>query len=347
MIRRGLFVVLLMVAATATLFAEVRGSWSAEKNKDGRIQLSLRLTPNSHSSFPVSLSDFEGLTAGQMASATSTPVTFRMTREAGNINFTGNFEDNEGDGRFTFNANPAYVSSMRSLGVDVDSDTKEKELFHAALFNVSTQFVRELNSFGYRDFDLDDLIGLRIHRVSGDLIRAYAQAGYKNLSLDKLMAMSIHRVTPEYIREMGSIGYPNLDEDDLIAMKIHRVTPEFVREMKASGYTNLDADDLVAMRIHRVDPEFVRELRNLGYTNVDKDDLVAMKIHRVSSEFVRELKSLGYSNVDPDDLVAMSIHRVTPEFIREANSDGVKHSIDDLVEMKIVGKHARKRAKVH
>lgn len=302
----------LLTLASLSAFADVEGTWEGERKSDGRLHLSMSFGKHSRTGQTYRIADFEGLGAAQIAAATSTPVTFRLRREAGTITFNGTFDDGEGSGRFTFEPDRSFESRIRSLGVDSDDALSERELFHLALFDVSSQYIADLRAAGVGDLDLDELIGARIHRVSADLIREYRALNIGEIDLDEAMALSIHRVTPEYVREMAQLGF------------------------------RADADELVAMKIHRVSPEFIQEMRALGYTRLDGDDFVAMAIHRVDSDFVRELSALGYRNVSSDDLVAMRIHGVTPEYIREQNAAaGEKLSIDELLENRILKHHKR------
>jgi hypothetical protein len=313
-----LAVFLLAAAASADV---IEGSWTAEidDDKPGRVHFNMTRGRMNNFGNTFSISDFAGLSAAQISSSTQTPVQFAMRREAGTIAYDGVFRNGRGAGQFTFTANPAYISTLRSLGLDFDVERKRTEddkLFTLAALDVGTDFIRSIQAEGYK-LSLDKYIKFRIFNVTPDYIREMRSLGYDDLSASKLVETKIHKVTPDYIRKMRAAGW-NLSLNKYVENRIHGVTPEFAEEMKKHGY-HLNQSDLVAFRIHRVTPEFIDELARLGYKNVDADDLVAMRIHRVTPEFIRELEQAGYRNVPVEKLISMKIHGVDAKFIKKMN----------------------------
>jgi hypothetical protein len=309
---------LVSLAIAANAFAAIEGAWTAalsEKSAD-RIHFNFTHRPGSNNGMTMPIAGFTGLTAAQVNATTTTPVDFRLSREAGTAAFEGTFRNGKGAGQFTFTGNSGYLQSMRNLGIDVESSrrkhghrkSEEESLLMYALFDVSTAFVKSMIAEGYR------------------------------VSLHEYMEMRIFDITPEYIREMRALGYKDIDSEDLVSTKIHKVTPDYIRRMRAAGWGNLSLEDLSSSSIHKATPEFAEEMKKLGYGNLDMDDLVSFRIHKVTPEFIRELRELGYDKVDSDDLVSMRIHRVTPEFIREVNAAGYRGvPVEKLISMRIGG----------
>ena len=201
--------------------ASPHGAWHLSQREDGRMQIEM-ISDHNQNSHPIERSAFTGLTAAQIDANADTPVDFRMIREAGTMHFTGTFQRGDGVGRFTFEPNPAYASTLRSLGVAA-SDLDDDHLFTLAVHDVSSSFIKEMQSLGYRD------------------------------DLDQYVAFRIHGATPEFVREINALGYKP-DSGDLIAFRIHGATPSYIRDIRALGYQP-DAGDLVAFRIHGVTPE--------------------------------------------------------------------------------------------
>jgi hypothetical protein len=262
---------------------------------------------------------FTGLSEENLHAVTAMPVRFELRREAGDTTFEGTFRDGHGAGQFTFVPRPAFLESVRGLGIDTGNgkgrhgknQDQEEQLFGLAVCDVSVAYIKSMIAEGYR------------------------------LSLEDYQAMRIFDVTPEYIREMRDLGFKDISHDELVATKIHGVTPSYIRQMRTSGW-DLSLDDYQANRIHGVTPEFIREMGDLGYKDMSADDLLAFRIHGVTREFIRELRALGYDDVEADDLIAARIHGVTPAFIREVEEAGYhKVPFDKLISLRISGIDAR------
>jgi len=310
--RSLLYVSLLALAVPMAASAQIRGAWSAIAKGD-RVHLTLtRESSNWGHTLP--RTDF-AITEATMSSATETPVHFAFNRDAGTIDFTGTFQSGEGVGRFSFTPSRSYLGTLQSLGVSSDSHIDDDELFSLAMHDVSTAFIREMQSLGYRE-NLDQYVAFRIHGVTTDFVRELRSLGYEKLDADNLVAFRIHGVTPQFVRDMKALGY-TVDADDLVAFRIHGVNAEFAKAMRDFGVKDLSADQLVAMRIHGVSTDFVRELHDLGYTGLSSDDLVAMRIHGVSTRFIRELADAGYHNIPVDKLVEMKIHGIDAAMLRQ------------------------------
>ena len=315
---------LAITLAASAQAQEIRGAWTADAADlgTGRIHMQLNRR-HSNNGQTMNISSFTGLSESQILSPTQAPVAFSLRREAGTLQFEGSFKGGFGAGQFSFSPNPAYLDTIRSLGVSTESrkgrsrDVNE-QLMHLAIQDVSTDFIRSMQAEGY-NVSLHDYMSFRIFRITPELVRELRSLGYQDISASDLVASQIHKVTPQYIREMNAAGFGNMKLKELVATRIHRVTPEFAREMSDLGYKNLGKKDLTSFRIHKVTPDFIRELRQLGYDNIPAKKLVSMRIHRVTPEFIRELEAAGYSRIPVDKLISMRIHGVDAEFARKMN----------------------------
>src|SRR5207247_11283156 len=149
---------LVLVAAAAV--ADMRGAWHISSDYD-KLHLDISRGNSMHWGSSIDLDVFSGLSAAALGAKTETPVKFEIIRDAGTIHFTGTFTDGDGVGRFTFEPNRNYVSTLRSLGVNGDVDDDD-ELFSLAMHDVSTAFIREMQSLGYREHRERDG-GFRLH----------------------------------------------------------------------------------------------------------------------------------------------------------------------------------------
>lgn len=290
--------------------ASITGTWRLRTNdnwsrRDGERWVSIQMRGEDGGRFGLSLplSDLES--AGLRGEAWSASgVRFSLRRDAGTIEFRGDFASGRGVGEFTFAPNAEFVREMQGRGRALSAD----DVLRLAIHDVSRTFIQSIEAQGYRDLDIDELVRMRIHGVDAEYIIALRKAGYDKLSTEDLIKSRIHGATPAFVEEMRGAGFDKLSMEDLVQMRIHGVSAEFVKEMRALGYKDLDIDDLVRMRIHGVTPQFIRELKELGFGDVREERLVQFRIHGVTPSFIREVRAAGFKNMTAEDLVQMSIH---------------------------------------
>jgi hypothetical protein len=267
----------LALSPLIALGAVDNGSWGLAPAEQGKLQFSLRGANGSHhfdTSSDWRVADLRGL---DWATAARHDVHFTVVRDAGTIDCQGFVQEQRGAGLFTFKPNPQYVQEMHKLGYSF----RDEELFSAATFDVSFEFVRALKALAVQGLDAD-----------------------------KLMAFRIHGVTPEFVRDLRAEGLKATDADKLIAFRIHGVSPEFVKGLRGAGINVTDEDQLVAFRIHGVSPEFAGELSHLGYSHTPPEQLIALRIHGVTAEYIESLRSKGLHDLTLDQLVSMRIHGI-------------------------------------
>src|SRR5205085_2400843 len=227
--RKALILSAIVLVASAAI-AQTRGAWHVTAGDDGKLHLDISRGNSMHWGQSMDLAAFSGLSSQTMAAKAETPVKFEMVRDAGTIHFTGTFTDGDGVGRFTFEPNRNYASTLRSLGVSGTIDDDD-DLFALAMHDVSTAFIREMQSLGLRE-NLDQYIAFRIHGVSAQFVRDLRALGYDALSADDLVSMRIHGVSPRFIRELKDAGYSGIPVEKLVEMRIHGISADDVKRMK-------------------------------------------------------------------------------------------------------------------
>ena len=279
-----------------------RDTWT---RGDGQQWVNLQLDRDTGRQFGISIpvAELSGLGA-QSGRWTAKDVRFTVRRDAGTLDFQGNFNDGEGAGTWRFAPNGAYVAALQKTHGALSAE----QVLKLAIHDVSRAFISELQTQGYTSLSLEDLTKMRIHGVTPAFIQEMRTAGYDKLPVEDLIRMRIHGVTPDFVREMRDLGYKGLDVEELVKLRIHGVSPSFIKELRDLGYKDLQVRDLVKLRIHGVTTEYIKELRSLGYPNVSAEDLVRLRIHGVTPEFIREVRAAGFKNMSPDDLVDFSIH---------------------------------------
>ena len=173
-------------------------------------------------------------------------------------------------------------------------------------------------------------------KSQGSFIDQIQSAGFRDVTVDQLIAMKIHGVDANYIAEIKSLGWsPNPDQ--LVAFRIHGVNADTVKELRALGYP-LDPDQAVAARIHGVTSAFAEGWKQQGLTGLNFDNLIALKIHGADPAQLQALKALGFNNLSADDVVGLRIHGVTPDFITEARKSGLRDlKIEQFIQLKQLG----------
>src|SRR5205807_963669 len=197
---------------------------------NGKLHLDISRGNSMHWGQSMDLAAFSGLSSETMTTKAETPVKFEMVRDAGTIHFTGTFTDGDGVGRFTFEPNRNYASTLRSLGVSGEI-ADDDDLFALAMHDVSVTFIREMQALGYRE-NLDQYTAFRIHSVSTQFVRDLRALGYNSLSADELVALCIHGVSPRFIRELKDAGYTGVPVEKLVEMRIHGISADDVKRMK-------------------------------------------------------------------------------------------------------------------
>src|SRR5580693_8770633 len=254
------------------------GSWSlGPSDQPGSVEFSLQSSgANDHFNMSSSwkLADLRGL---DWAAAAKHDVSFAIARDAGTVDCKGFVQDQHGAGLFTFQPNPQYRPEMAKLGFDFD----DREVFSAALFDVSFDFARAMKS-----------------------------AAVRGLAAGKLLAFRIHGVTPQFVRDLRGAGLEAADAGKLIAFRIHGVSPEFIRDLRSAGIDTTDPDKLIAFRIHGVSAEFAGEIGHLGFPHAPPDQLIALRIHGVTPEYIEGLRSKGMQNLTLEQLISLRIHGI-------------------------------------
>jgi hypothetical protein len=260
------------------LGAVENGSWSlGPVDQPGKVQFTLQGSNGEHhfdTSSAWQLADLKGL---DWAGAAKHDVHFTITRDAGTIDCQGFVKEQRGAGLFTFRPNPQYLQEMSKLGYSFE----DRELFSAAIFDVSFEFVRAMKSAAVRGLDAGKFLAFRIHGVTPEFVRDLRAAGLEAADAGKLIAFRIHGVTPEFVRDLRGAGINTTDEDKLIAFRIHGVSPEFAGEISHLGFPHAPPEQLIALRIHGVTPEYIEGLRSKGLQNLTLEQLISLRIHDI------------------------------------------------------------------
>jgi hypothetical protein len=282
-----LFIVIVIGKIVIVAQAPITGTWTADNDKEGKIQLNLELRRNGSNRHQVGhsyeYSELQGLSREQMQNG---KVSFRLAREAGTIQCDGEFVNGKGSGTFTFTPNSAFVDGMRSRGFDFTKQSVKKgpdendisdRLFTAAALNVTTALADDLLSANFGKLDVDDLFKAAIFKIDGKFMAEMKATGFQNLGMEELVKARIFKIDAGFVKQVADMGFDNRDFEDLVKFRIFKVTPEFLVALKNEGFTNLSAEEVVKFRIFNIDTDFIKKAKAEN-PNVTVEEMVQIKI---------------------------------------------------------------------
>ncbi|HEX5151929.1 MAG TPA: M56 family metallopeptidase [Parafilimonas sp.] len=282
---------------------------------------------NSYNNSEFLLSDFPNLPKG-------TNGDFKLTRDAGTMQFNGKFEGNQGMGRYKFSGDKTFGTTVSTVGIN---DVDDEDLMTFFFVNVSKDYVHMLKAEGYTRIDKNDLIAVAALKVDKPFIESIKQNGYKEVSLDQLTSFKALGIDGAYIKEIKDAGYKDISTDQLVSFKAQGIDKDYLTKLPktTSGGGAMAADDVVSLKALNVDEAFANGFKPLGYDDIDASDLVSMKAVGVTPEYVKQFQALGYKDISTDDLVSMKAQNITPEFLKGFEAIGYKSiPTDKLISLK-------------
>ena len=334
---------------------ETEGTWFATI-KDNKVSMQFKSDGDDHStnSNTFLLSEFKDLPLEKNG-------TFTLTRDPGNIQFTGKFEGQQGMGRYKFTGNKDFAAYLAKEGI---SDTDEEDLMTYFIVGVSRSYVEMLKSNGYTKLDKDELIPLAALGVDAAFIKSLKDNGYSSIDAKELIPLKALGVDGDYIKEIKKAGYPNITTDQLVTFKAQGISGKYITDYKkySAGRSSAledtppipdkpgresgslktaredDAEEIVAFKALNVDAEYVRSLEKAGYGNLSSSNLVAMKAVGVDADFISGIKAMKLEDVTPEEIVALKAQNITPEFVKQIRSLGYeKLEADEVIPLKVLG----------
>lgn len=173
------------------------GAWFIVTNqdkdkKDDKVTIELRGENDDHnwnSSFSVPRSQLTSLnTVGK--------VEFSLTREAGTIHFTGQFDGEQGFGHYKFQPDAAYLDHMRQKKLV----EKEDELMTFFMLDIKKSYVDMLQTNGFPDISKGHLISMAALHIDEDYIKSIRGSGYNDISESQLITFKAMKIDGDYLR---------------------------------------------------------------------------------------------------------------------------------------------------
>ena len=336
----------------------MEGSWFItsykQDNKGDNVTIELRDQDDDHrwnSSFTVSRSKLSLSGVGK--------VEFALTREAGTMHFSGQFDGEQGFGHYKFQPDAAYLSQMRQQKVVMEED----ELLSFFLLDIKKDYVDMLHSNGFPNIPKNHLISMAALGIDKPYIQGVREMGYTDISENHLITFKALHIDKEFIDDVRKAGYDHLPEEklitfkslkidgaylrrfpastppqDIITYKSLRIDSDYVASFKREGYPDLASRDIVSLRSLNVTPEFISGFRAIGYKDIPVHNLISLKSLGVTPEYVKGFLALGYKDITVNHLASLKSMGITPEFIKEFNAIGFKDiPLNQLTSVKAMG----------
>jgi len=266
-------VLLAWIASTkAGAQTSISGDWTASVSKDSeKINLHMERRSDKggrhQNGQTYEFSDLQGLSREQALNGGQ--VSFSLVREAGRIDFQGNFQNGKGSGTFRFTSNAAFAAAMKSRGFDFeandDDDERDPEnrLFAATTLNITTALADDLASAGFGKLQVEDLFKAAIFKINSTFMREMKASGF-DLGMEDLVKARIFKIDADFVKQVAQMGFEKEPFESLVKMQIFKVTPEFITEVRNEGLSNLQVEDIVKLRIFKIDGEFIRKAKADG-----------------------------------------------------------------------------------
>ncbi|HEV2481754.1 MAG TPA: M56 family metallopeptidase [Puia sp.] len=273
-------------------------------------------------------------------------VSFKLVREAGTVEFKGQFDGEEGFGHFHFVPDAAYLPALKQLGVE---DIEDRRQFGFFALNIKKEYVnmlvhngyphltqRDLMSFAamhideayvqyWRGASLDDmdmmdprtLIRLKAMRIDRAYVDDLKAAGYDHLSLRELESLKAQHIDKAYIQSMGhGLNNQPIPVRELVSYKAMHIDSAYIQGLRKLGYDNLAMRDLTSLYALHVTPEYIGQLQALGYKDLAPRELTSLKAMGVSPDLVKGYQAAGYKDLTARTLTSLKAMGVTPEFMK-------------------------------
>ncbi|MBD1363409.1 peptidase M56, BlaR1 [Mucilaginibacter sp. ZT4R22] len=311
------------------------GNWKAtiKGNKlDMRLYDDSESNNMSNSDFLVS--EFTALPMGRDGS-------FKLTREAGNMQFTGRFDGVKGTGKYKFTPNASYKNYLESEGITGITSDDDIAFF---FLNIKKSYIAMLKSNGYKDPSKDDVIACVALGVDEPYIKSMKQNGYPSIKLQELITGKALGINGTFISEIHKAGYPKVSWDKLVSFKAQGIDGKYISKFKAAngkpGVVKKDVsdDDMVAFKALNVDDNYINALKKEGYTNIPASKLTSMKAVGVDAEYIHGFKTAGYNQISADNLVSLKALGITPGFMSSFKAAGYEQlSVEQASSLKALG----------
>jgi len=147
---------------------------------------------------------------------------------------------------------------------------------------------------------------------SPDLPDELQSLGYHDISVDQLIRCKEHGVTGEFIADLRKLGYKDVRLDKAVELVDHGVSTEFINSLHRMGYTDISLDMAVRLVDHGVSTEFIGSIRRLGFAGISLEKAIRLVDHGVTSDFIVSWKNKTGKLFELDDYIKLRDSGIDP-----------------------------------
>jgi beta-lactamase regulating signal transducer with metallopeptidase domain len=224
----------------------LEGRWVLLPSRAPFVSLELQWIDDTQWRRAISVSEFAGVSADQIASPASVPVSFRIEQDAGRFELDGMVGGGRGTGNMRFVPNRDFIAVLRSLGIREIGDVSDHTLKNLAWGGMSAEAIRGFIALGFTSLTLGEVTDLAIRTVTPGYVRALRDAGVTDLNTPaEVIDLYFGGMPPEYARQLGDLGYRGLSGRQVLTLYRAGVTPAFIRDARASSGRATSVEELL------------------------------------------------------------------------------------------------------
>jgi hypothetical protein len=247
-------------------------------------------------------------------------VEFRLVREAGTMTFKGQFDGEQGFGRFQFQPDQAFYDAIGKMGVEDLDDGRQHSFF---LLNIKKEFVGMLSRNGYTPIEQRDVISLAARKIDEPFLTYWKNSGIAGVGeVRNLMTLKSLHIEPDYVEDLKKAGYTQLDVRQLAALKRQHIDGNYIRAMSSGSVTPVSPEELVSYKLMQIDSGYLASLKKVGYDHLDRSDIRSLYNAHVTADYIKGFQDAGFSNIPARTLVTMKLQDVSPDFAKNFRNLG-------------------------
>jgi len=250
-------------------------------------------------------------------------VSFKLTREAGTMSFTGQFDGQQGFGHFHFQGDEVYFKAMTEMGVEDLDSRRQISLF---LSNVKKDYASMVVHNGYPHIRARELVSLSAMHIDQEFIQYWHGSGLAEADEPRtLVTLKAQNIDKSYVEELKAAGYDHLTARELVSLKSQRINGAYVRSMgRRKDNEAIPVRELISYKAMKIDSDYLATLRKLGYADLEPREVTSLYSMHITADFIKGFQDLGYKDIPVRDLMTLKSMAITPEYVKGFRDIGIK-----------------------